>query len=131
MLIMTKSVLALMCGFILSVVSGIILIPLLKKFKAAQRLSEYLREKHSSKVGTPTMGGLIFIIPVLIIILVLFFTNRIKFGYNLFIILFTFCGYALIGFIDDFLIIKRNNNNGLSESAKLILQIIINVSWKL
>ena len=39
--------------------------------------------------------------------------------------MFTFFGYALIGFIDDFLIIKRNNNNGLSENTKLILQIII------
>ena len=125
MLIMTKSVLALMCGFILSVLTAIILIPFLKKLKASQRLSEYLREKHSSKVGTPTMGGLIFIIPVFIILLILFITNRVNLSYNLLIILFTFFGYALIGFIDDFLIIKRNNNNGLSENTKLILQIII------
>ena len=125
MLIMTKSVLALMCGFILSVLTAIILIPFLKKLKASQRLSEYLREKHSIKVGTPTMGGLIFIIPVFIILLILFITNRVNLSYNLLIILFTFFGYALIGFIDDFLIIKRNNNNGLSENTKLILQIII------
>lgn len=127
MLIMTKSVLAIMCGFILSVLTAIILIPSLKKLKASQRLNIYLKEKHSSKEGTPTMGGLIFIIPVIIILLFLFITKRIIMNYNLLIVLFTFFGYAMIGFIDDFLIIKRNNNNGLSENAKLILQIIISV----
>jgi len=127
MLIMTKSVLAIMCGFVLSILTAIILIPLLKKLKASQRLSVYLREKHNSKVGTPTMGGLIFIIPVLLILIILFLTNRIRISYNLLIILFTFFGYAVIGFIDDYLIIKRNNNNGLSEGSKLILQIIISI----
>lgn len=127
MLLMTKSVLALMCGFILAVLTAIILIPFLKKLKASQRLSIYLREKHSNKVGTPTMGGLIFIIPVLLILIILFITNRLNFSYNLFIVVFTFFGYALIGFVDDLLIIKRNNNNGLSESAKIIFQIIIAV----
>ncbi|MBE6151728.1 MAG: phospho-N-acetylmuramoyl-pentapeptide-transferase [Firmicutes bacterium] len=124
---MTKSVLAIMCGFVLSILTAIILIPLLKKLKASQRLSVYLREKHNSKVGTPTMGGLIFIIPVLLILIILFLTNRIRISYNLLIILFTFFGYAVIGFIDDYLIIKRNNNNGLSEGSKLILQIIISI----
>lgn len=127
MLLMTKSVLAIMCGFILAILTAIILIPFLKRLKASQRLSIYLRDKHSSKVGTPTMGGLIFIIPVFIILIILFLTNRMNINYNLMIVLFTFFGYALIGFIDDFLIIKRNNNNGLSESAKLILQVIISV----
>ena len=127
MLLMTKSVLATMCGFFLAVLTAILLIPWLKKLKADQRLSVYLKEKHSAKVGTPTMGGLIFIIPVLIILIILFLTNRINLSYNLLIVLFTFFGYALIGFIDDFLIVKRNNNNGLSESAKLILQIVISI----
>ena len=127
MLLMTKSVLAIMCGFILAVLSAIILIPFLRKLKASQRLSIYLSEKHKGKVGTPTMGGLIFIIPVLILLLILFITNKMNISYNLLVVLFTFFGYGLIGFIDDFLIIKRNNNNGLSESAKLILQVIISI----
>ena len=127
MLVMTKSVLAIMCGFILSVFTAIVLIPSLKKLKASQRLNTYLREKHSSKVGTPTMGGLIFIIPVIIIFFILFVTQRVIMNYNLLIVLFPFFGYALIGFVDDFLIIKRNNNNGLSENAKLIFQIVISL----
>lgn len=125
MIIMTKSVLAIMSGFLLSIWIAIILIPLLKRFKASQRLSIYLEERHNSKVGTPTMGGLIFIIPVVILMTILIATKRINLSYNLFIILFTFLGYSLIGFIDDYLIIKRNNNAGLSENAKLLLQVII------
>lgn len=127
MLIMTKSVLALLCSFLFSILTAIVLIPILKKFKASQRLSVYLEERHHSKVGTPTMGGLIFIVPVIILMIVLFLTKRINISYNLIIILFTFIGYGLIGFIDDYLIIKRNNNAGLSESMKILLQVLISI----
>ena len=61
MIYATKTVLALMIGFILSTLMGIILIPILKNLRAGQRLSIYLEDRHSSKSGTPTMGGLIFI----------------------------------------------------------------------
>ncbi len=50
--------------------------------------------------------------------------NKINLSYNLLIVIFTFFSYALIGFIDDYLIIKYHNNKGLSESVKLLLQII-------
>ena len=70
MLVMTKSVLALLCSFLLSLFTAIILIPMLKRFKASQRLSVYLEERHHSKIGTPTMGGLIFIVPVIILVII-------------------------------------------------------------
>ena len=125
MLILTKSVLVIMIGFIFSVCFACIVIPLLRRFKASQSLSIYLDERHKEKKGTPTMGGLIFILPTLLIIILLFLTGKITFTYNLGIVLFTFFGYGCIGFLDDFLIILRHNNKGLSENAKLILQIII------
>ena len=127
MLIMTKSVLSLMCSFLLSIVIGIILVPLLKKLKAGQSLSIYLSERHKSKNGTPTMGGLIFIIPTIIITIILIILKKITITHNFLIIIFTFIGYALIGFIDDYLIVARHNNKGLSESAKLLLQVIISI----
>ena len=127
MLIMTKSILAIMCGFLLSVIIGIILIPILKKIKAAQHLSVYLEERHSSKIGTPTMGGLIFIIPVIVLLIILCVLKKINISSNLSIVVFTFLGYGLIGFIDDYLIIKKNNNAGLSENAKLLLQVLISI----
>ena len=125
MLIMTKSVLAMMISFIFSIICALYLIPKLKKMKANQSLSIYLEERHSEKKGTPTMGGLIFILPTIISMIALFIMGKITFSYNLLIVIFTFLGYALIGFIDDYLIIKRHNNKGLTENQKMIMQIII------
>lgn len=122
---LTRGVLALMIGFILSIIAGIILVPLLKKIKASQTLSTYLEKKHKEKEGTPTMGGLIFIIPTILSIVILIVLNKIEFTSNLFIVMFVFLAYALLGFIDDFLIIKRHNNVGLTEFQKLAGQILI------
>ena len=125
MIILTKIVLVMLSSLILSIITGIFLIPILKKLKVGQRLSEYLEERHKSKQGTPTMGGLIFIIPVLVVMLFMFLLGKIKFNTTFLIVIFTFLFYSIIGFIDDFLIIKRKNNNGLSESSKFILQVLI------
>ena len=122
---LTRGVLALMIGFIVSIVFGVFLLPLLRKLKASQSLSSYLSKKHKDKEGTPTLGGLIFIIPTILSIVILLVLNKIEFSYNLFIVLFVFLSYALLGFIDDFLIIKRRNNVGLTEIQKLIGQILI------
>ena len=55
MLVLTKSLFALMIGFIISTIFGIILIPILKKVKAGQRINVYV-DAHRNKAGTPTMG---------------------------------------------------------------------------
>ena len=62
MYILTKVVLAIMLGFIASIVLGLIMVPLLKKLKVGQRISEYVNNRHHVKEGTPTMGGFMFII---------------------------------------------------------------------
>ena len=124
MIMMIKSVLSMMIGFILSLIVGFILIPILKNKKANQSLSVYLEERHKKKVGTPTMGGLIFIIPTIIFLIFMFFAKKININYTLILVVFTFLSYSFIGFLDDYLIIKRNNNKGLSEKSKFILQII-------
>lgn len=125
MIILTKAVLVMMISLILSIITGLILIPFLKKLKANQRLSIYLEEKHKKKQGTPTMGGLIFILPTILVMLIMYLFGKIKFNTSILILMLTFIFYSLIGFIDDYLIIKRNNNKGLSESAKFILQVIV------
>lgn len=114
-----------MIGFIISIVIGIVLVPLLKKIKVRQSISSYLAKKHKNKEGTPTMGGLIFILSTLIAIVILLLTKKIQFSTNLFIVLFVFVSYAILGFIDDFLIIKRHNNLGLTEFQKLAGQLVI------
>ena len=125
MLILTKSVLAVMISFLLSVCFGAFFVPFLKNRNASQRLSIYLKEKHKKKIGTPTMGGFIFIIPSFITLFILLVMGKIKISYNLLILVFTIIGYTFIGFIDDYLIIKRNNNKGLTERQKLFLQIFV------
>lgn len=125
MLVLAKAMLSLMIGFILSIILGVIIIPILKKKKMKQSVSIFLREKHKKKNGIPTMGGIIFILSTLIAVIILLITNKIEFTDNLFLILFVFISYALLGFLDDYLIIKRGNNIGLTEIQKLVGQLII------
>jgi len=124
MLTLTKSLFALMIGFIISTIFGLFLIPILKKVKAGQRINVYV-DAHKSKSGTPTMGGFIFIIPCLITVLILLITKKMEFTVNLFIILFVMISYALIGFLDDYISLKNNTNKGLTQLQKLFLQFIV------
>ena len=124
MLTLTKSLFALMIGFLLSTAFGLKAIPLLKKIKAGQRINVYV-ENHQRKSGTPTMGGLIFIIPTIITTIILLLTDKIEFSVNLLIVMFVFISYGLIGFLDDYLSIKQNQNKGLSQTQKLLLQFIV------
>lgn len=122
---MTKIVLVVLINLVLSIIFGNSLIKYLKKRNANQRLSKYLADYHENKKNTPTMGGLIFTIPTLIILFILLLLKKINISLNLLIVIFTFISYTFIGFIDDYLIIKRNNNKGLSEKSKIIMQIIV------
>lgn len=125
MLLFIKCIIVLMIGLFLSLVTGIVLLPLLKERNVRQSLSIYLERKHENKKDVPTFGGLIFIFPTILIIFILLLFNKIEMSYNLFICLFTFIGYSLIGIIDDYLIVIKRNNQGLSETTKLFLQILL------
>lgn len=125
MLVLTKAMLSLMIGFILSIVLGLFLIPCLKKLKVKQSISIFLRNKHKEKEGTPTMGGIIFILSTTITMILLIVTKKIEYSSNLFLIMFVFISYGILGFIDDYLIIKRKNNIGLTEIQKLFGQLVI------
>lgn len=125
MLILAKAVMAIMLGFCCSVFFGYFAIKILKKRRVRQSVSSSLGKSHLAKEGTPTMGGIIFIIPTVVIMLLLALTGRIEFSTNLFIVLFVFVSYALLGLLDDVLIIKKHNNEGLSVFMKLALQIVI------
>ena len=124
-----KSVFAVMIGFLTSVVLGVVLIPILKKMNVGQRVSVFVGDKHRKKEGTPTMGGIIFILATLFTTFILLITKRIELTSNLLIILLVFIGYALIGFFDDYLSLKRHVNEGLTSFQKLVLQLIIAVGF--
>ncbi len=128
-LLLTKSIFAIMIGFLTSVVLGLIMIPLLKKMNVGQRISVFVGDNHKKKEGTPTMGGLIFIIATFITTFILLVTKKIEFTNNLKIILLVFFGYAFIGFLDDYLSLKHHDNEGLTAFQKLFLQLIIAVGF--
>lgn len=125
MLVLAKAVMAIMLGFIFTVIFGYFVVKWLKKEKYGQNVSKTLGERHSLKQGTPTMGGIMFIIPVFVIMLGLILTHKINFTTNLFIVLFVFLAYAVLGFIDDYIIVKKHNNKGLSIFVKLLIQLVI------
>lgn len=125
MLILAKAAMALMLGFVLSIITGVILIPLLRKLHFGQSVSLTLGERHLKKNGTPTIGGLIFIIPTIISLLLLWFRGSIEMTSNLMIVLFVFISYALLGLADDLLKIVFKNNKGLSIMFKLLMQTVI------
>ena len=124
MLTLTKSLFALMLGFIGATIFGLIIIPFLKKLKAGQNINIYV-EAHRNKAGTPTMGGLIFIIHTFAITLFLLLTGKIEYSVNLVIVLFVFLSYGLIGFLDDFISLRRKTNKGLTQFQKILLQLIV------
>ena len=125
MLILAKAAMALMLGFVLSIITGVILIPLLRKLHFGQSVSLTLGERHLKKNGTPTIGGLIFIIPTIVSLLLLWLRGSIEMTSNLTIVLFVFISYALLGLADDLLKIVFKNNKGLSIMFKLLMQTII------
>ena len=125
MLILAKTVLAIMLGFVLSLITGLITIPYLRKHKIGQSTSKLINERHIKKEGTPTLGGIIFILPTILSLIFLYLRGSININHNLIIIVFVFIAYALLGFIDDYLKIKYHNNKGLSTTIKFILQLII------
>lgn len=130
MLILAKTTLAIMLGFVLSVIAGFIILPLIKKAQFNQKINSFVNERHQKKQGTSTLGGLIFIIPTIIAILMLYFKGSIEISHNLVILIFVFLSYGALGFLDDFLKTKRttiSGNEGLKSWQKFILQILIAV----
>jgi phospho-N-acetylmuramoyl-pentapeptide-transferase len=107
-------------SFIISLVAGKALIPFLHKLKFGQTVREEGPAHHKVKTGTPTMGGVIFLLPVLILGIIFSFSDiRI-----LPLVLVTL-GFAFIGFLDDYIKVVKKHNKGLSPRQKMIGLLII------
>ena len=98
MLLLTKAVFAIMIGFLSSTVLGLFLIPLLKKIHLGQKISVFVGESHRKKEGTPTMGGLIFIVPTVLSTLALILADKVSYTSNIGIVLLVFIGVCLYWF---------------------------------
>lgn len=122
MLILAKAAMAMMLGFVLSMVFGFFFVKFARRKKMGQNVSHTIGERHLKKNGTPTMGGFIFIVPVLLSLFLLYIRGSITFNHNLGILVFVFIAYAALGFVDDYLKMKFKNNAGISIPTKFLLQ---------
>lgn len=98
------------------------LLPLLRKAKAGQEILQYVTE-HSAKQGTPTMGGIAFIIAI-IASACIFCDLSLR---PTIVILAVFFAYGVVGFLDDFIKIKFKHNQGLRAYQKILIQLAIAV----
>ena len=118
-------ILAIFLTFVLTVAFAPLVLPFLRKLKFGQSILEIGPSWHKTKQGTPTVGGIIFIIPILVITLILgaksVFSNDLK---TLFTLIFIFlCG--VVGFIDDYTKITKKHNQGLTVRQKTILLLAV------
>lgn len=127
-------------AFIVTALLGIVLIPLLHKLKFGQNILTDIGPRwHAKKQGTPTMGGIMFIIGIFVAVAVTFLTGKLT-GFSLFSendvissqektkllagLLLALC-MALVGFTDDYIKVSKKRNLGLTEMQKTVLQVII------
>ena len=92
-------------AFLVSVVLGPVIIPWLKKLKFGQQILEDGPKWHEKKSGTPTMGGMIFIVGILVAMVI---ALLVEFNLNLLMMTLVSLGFGAIGFIDDYVkVIKK------------------------
>lgn len=107
-------------AFVLSVVMGPVIIPVLRKLKMGQTEREEGVKSHLKKAGTPTMGGVIILLSV-VVTSVFYIRDYPK----IIPILFVTLGFGLIGFLDDYLKVVLKRSDGLFPMQKMALQIVV------
>lgn len=105
-------------AFICAIILGFLLLPVLRKIKASQTILHYVKE-HAAKQGTPTMGGIIFLLASAG---VLFAWGA---GQNAIVAFSIAFGYGVVGFLDDFIKIYFKRNLGLKAYQKIIFQLAV------
>lgn len=124
-----KYLLAFGCSLVATFIVIPILIPFLHKIKFGQSVREEGPKSHMAKTGTPTMGGCVFVIVPVLVLLILDYKAFLS--KEMLIVVFAYLGYAMIGFIDDFLIVVKKNNDGLKPKVKFLMQSVLAVVFYL
>ena len=123
----------LLISFVITIVLAIIIIPILKKFKVGQIERDDGPKSHLSKQGTPTMGGIIMMIAMVIVGIGAHIYCRaqgmIDVANNLIPILVLTMGFGVVGFIDDFKKLVLKNTKGLKPTYKMLGLLIISVAY--
>jgi len=120
-----KFVLAFVASFIISVIAGKFIVPALRRIKAGQMIREDGPVWHMSKQGTPTMGGLIFIIGIFVVSIVYTLGEIFSGNVGHLFVLGLSLLYGAIGFLDDYEKLKKKQNLGLTAKQKFLLQLVV------
>ena len=116
-------------AFLISAAVGKILVPMLRALKAGQSIKEIGPNWHMSKQGTPTMGGIMFIVAILAAVLIFTWKDMAAGDFSaLFVTIFAIL-YGVIGFIDDFAKIRKKENTGLTAGWKFLLQLAVAIAF--
>ena len=113
-------------AFLLTVLMLPRLIKYLHVLKFGQAIREEGPQSHMHKKGTPTMGGISFIIAIVISLIVAMFLDSLNIQYYI-LFIYTTISFSIIGYIDDMLIVVKKKNDGLAPRKKLMLQILFSV----
>ena len=120
---MSETLLAVAISFVLTLLIGKFLIPELRKLKAGQEIRADGPTWHMSKAGTPTMGGIMFIIGTGVAVFAAGWEQMLSGDFvHLYVYLFALC-FGLIGFVDDYRKVRQHQNEGLTARQKFILQL--------
>lgn len=113
-------------SLLVTVITGPVFIPWLHKLKFGQQILEEGPSWHQKKSGTPTMGGLMFILGIVISCVV---ALLVKFQMKLLIMLLVSLGFGAIGFVDDYVKVVKKRNLGLTAKQKFLLQALLAVIY--
>ena len=113
-------VLAVLISFVISAAAGPVIIPILRKLKVGQTVRDDGPQTHLKKNGTPTMGGIIFLLAVLVTSLIYapHYPKVIP-------ILFMTVGFGIVGFLDDFIKVVLHRSEGLTPAQKMAGQLVV------
>lgn len=117
---MNTQTLNLIVAFVATFVVGLFVMPILKKFKVGQVVRNDGPKEHLKKQGTPTMGGIIMLIVIVVILAI----NSIKYP-TLILAIISILGFGLVGFIDDYKKLVKKNTKGLSPLKKIFGLVLV------
>lgn len=117
---MNTQTLNLIVAFVATFVVGLFVMPILKKFKVGQVIRDDGPKEHLKKQGTPTMGGIIMLIVIVVILAI----NSIKYP-TLILAIISILGFGLVGFVDDYKKLVKKNTKGLSPLKKIFGLVLV------
>ena len=116
----------LVVSFLVTVLMLPRLIKYLHYLKFGQAIREEGPQSHMHKKGTPTMGGISFIVATVLVLIIAMFIDSSNIKYY-FLFIYTTISFSIIGYIDDMLIVVKKKNDGLAPRKKLMLQILFSI----